>query len=98
MKPLPPNNAGPVGGDPNMQSQGAHGGSAGPNSASDRFGAVGSQQPSNGAVPPTRHATLPPTVVISPSGAPVCPPRRSRHLFPGLITCCVVAHPTAWCS
>ncbi|KAI1117262.1 protein phosphatase 2A regulatory B subunit [Nemania sp. NC0429] len=82
MKPLPPNNVGPVGGDPNMQSQGSHASSAAPSSASDRFGALGSQQPSNGAVPPSRHATLPPTVVISPSGAPHIPPPGAPDVMP----------------
>lgn len=79
MKPLPPNNGGSIGGDPAMQSQGSHGSPAGSSGASDRFGSLSSQQSPNGAVTPSRHGTLPPTVVISPSGAPVSLPLHSSN-------------------
>ncbi|KAI1129476.1 protein phosphatase 2A regulatory B subunit [Nemania abortiva] len=82
MKPLPPNNGGSMGVDPAMQSQGPHGSPAGSGSASDRFGSMGSQQPPNGAATPSRHGTLPPTVVISPSATPHIPPPGAPEIMP----------------
>ena len=70
MKPLPPNNSGLIGGDTAMQNQGTPAGTG----ASDRFGGMGPQQSPNGAATPSRHGALPPTVVISPSAAPVSLP------------------------
>ncbi|KAI1818109.1 protein phosphatase 2A regulatory B subunit [Poronia punctata] len=78
-KPLPQNSSGPGGSDPAIQSPGAHGSPAlGPNNGQDR---VGGQQSSNGALTPSRHGTLPPTVVISPS-APHVPPPGAAETMP----------------
>ncbi|KAI0897710.1 protein phosphatase 2A regulatory B subunit [Annulohypoxylon nitens] len=80
-KPLPPNNAGTHGGDhsnPTLQGQA---GQAPGQGAPDRFGNAGSQQSPNGAATPSRHGTLPPTVVISPS-APHIPPPGAAETMP----------------
>ncbi|KAI0408053.1 protein phosphatase 2A regulatory B subunit [Xylaria palmicola] len=81
MKPLPPNNAASMGGDP-AHGQGSLGSPAGASNVSDRFGGLGSQQSPNGAVTPSRHSTLPPTVVISPSTAPHIPPPGAPEIMP----------------
>ena len=73
-KPLPPNNGGPHGADAGqmMQNQGA-----------DRFALMGSSSPaSNGGSTPVRHGQLPPTVIISPSGAPHVPPPGAAETMP----------------
>ncbi|KAI0881112.1 protein phosphatase 2A regulatory B subunit [Annulohypoxylon maeteangense] len=81
-KPLPPNNAGTHGGDhSNPTLQGQAGQAPGQGAAPDRFGNLGSQQAPNGAATPSRHGTLPPTVVISPS-APHIPPPGAAETMP----------------
>ncbi|KAI3321750.1 protein phosphatase 2A regulatory B subunit [Xylariaceae sp. AK1471] len=81
-KPLPPNNGGSIGGDPTMQNQASHGSpAAGSSAGQDRFGPMGPQQSPNGALTPSRHGSLPPTVVISPS-APHIPPPGAAETMP----------------
>ncbi|KAI1484521.1 phosphatase 2A regulatory B subunit-domain-containing protein [Biscogniauxia mediterranea] len=83
MKPLPPNNGGAHGGDsgnPALQGQGAHNSpAAAQGAAQDRF--PGPQQSPNGATTPSRHGSIPPTVVISPS-APHVPPPGAAETMP----------------
>lgn len=80
-KPLPPNNASshstegasPTGQPHMTQNQGA----------GDRFGPMGGSSPSsNGGSTPVRHGQLPPTVIISPSGAPQVPPPGAAETMP----------------
>ncbi|KAI0472121.1 phosphatase 2A regulatory B subunit-domain-containing protein [Xylariaceae sp. FL0804] len=76
-KPLPPSNAGALGGESSMQGQGAQGG---PTSGQDRFGGPGAQQSPNGSSAASRHGPLP-AVVISPS-APHVPLPGSAETMP----------------
>ncbi|ORY71879.1 putative B56-delta regulatory subunit of protein phosphatase 2A [Pseudomassariella vexata] len=75
-KPLPPNQAG----------HGDHGSLPGQGAPSaqgvlpDRFNSMGPSSP-NGAATPSRHGSLPPTVVISPS-APHVPPPGAAETMP----------------
>ncbi|KAI1500977.1 phosphatase 2A regulatory B subunit-domain-containing protein [Biscogniauxia marginata] len=82
MKPLPPNNGGAHGGDsgnPAAQGQGAHGSPVAGQGGPDRFNTA--QQSPNGAATPSRHGSIPPTVVISPS-APHIPPPGAAETMP----------------
>ncbi|KAI0598188.1 phosphatase 2A regulatory B subunit-domain-containing protein [Biscogniauxia sp. FL1348] len=83
MKPLPPNNGGAHGGDsgnPALQGQGAHNSpAAAQGAAQDRF--PGPQHSPNGTTTPSRHGSIPPTVVISPS-APHVPPPGAAETMP----------------
>ncbi|KAH9241251.1 hypothetical protein K456DRAFT_601496 [Colletotrichum gloeosporioides 23] len=76
-KPLPPNNAGAHGGEPNQPSPLSNQQGAAP----DRFGCTGAAQSANGGGSPARHGTLPPTVIISPS-APHVPPPGAAETMP----------------
>ncbi|KAI1254080.1 hypothetical protein MGN70_004476 [Eutypa lata] len=82
-KPLPPNNAGGLGGsgggDLGLQGQGS-GVAAAQGSAPDRFNTAAGQSP-NGAATPSRQGPLPPTVIISPS-APHIPPPGAAETMP----------------
>ncbi|TPX10928.1 uncharacterized protein E0L32_008134 [Thyridium curvatum] len=84
-KPLPPSNTSQPSGDHGAANQPSLLGNVGGTNNTggpDRFGGVtGSPSAANGANTPTRHGTLPPTVIISPS-APHVPPPGAAETMP----------------